>query len=60
MKYIQEVIVDEDTFLRIKIDLEAIRKLHLELDIDCVKWALIRAKLKINETVTVDNVAYKG
>jgi DNA-directed RNA polymerase III subunit RPC1 len=50
MDYMQDIISDNELYLRIKIDLHAISKLQLELDIESVKWAIIRApKLKIND-----------
>ena len=61
LEYIQEVISPSETYLRIKIDLETVRKLHLELDIDRIRWAIIRApKLKIPDTVFFLNLEYQA
>lgn len=57
LDYIQEVISTEEVYLRIvtlilsqKIDMETIRKLHLELNIDTVRWAILQAKkIKVDD-----------
>ncbi|EGF76498.1 hypothetical protein BATDEDRAFT_14837 [Batrachochytrium dendrobatidis JAM81] len=55
-EYIQEVITPEEVCIVIKIDLETIRKLQLEVNIDTIRWAIIRApKLKISDMVTISD-----
>ncbi|KAH6583663.1 hypothetical protein BASA61_007889 [Batrachochytrium salamandrivorans] len=49
-EYIQEVITADEVSLQIKVDLHIIRKLQLEVNIDTIRWAIIRApKLKIGD-----------
>ncbi|KAJ3108920.1 hypothetical protein HDU96_007374 [Phlyctochytrium bullatum] len=49
-EYIEEVILPEDCYLRIKIDVQAIIKLQLEVNLDTIVTSLLRAKkLKLNE-----------
>lgn len=55
-EYIEEVFEPGNCYLRIKIDTEAISKLQLEIDMDSIRWAIIKApKLKITD----DQVTYK-
>ncbi|KAI8929830.1 hypothetical protein BC831DRAFT_442224 [Entophlyctis helioformis] len=50
VEYIQEVITGDEISLKVKIDLDAIRRLQLEVNIDSIRWAIIRApKLKIGD-----------
>ncbi|KAL2911303.1 DNA-directed RNA polymerase III subunit C1 (rpo31) [Polyrhizophydium stewartii] len=50
MEYIQEIITGEEVSLKIKIDLETIRKLQLEVNIHSIRDAIVRApKLKISD-----------
>ena len=48
-QYIQELITDTGSYLRIKLDLNVLSKLQLEFGIDEIKLAIIRtSKLKIS------------
>ncbi|KAJ3315902.1 hypothetical protein HDV04_000109 [Boothiomyces sp. JEL0838] len=50
LDYMQEIMVDNEIYLRVKVNLETIKKLQLEINIDLIKWAIVRApKLKITD-----------
>ncbi|KAJ3369338.1 hypothetical protein HDU91_007348 [Kappamyces sp. JEL0680] len=57
VNYIQEVIDNDELSLRIKIDVSVIKQLHLEVDIDSIRWAIVRApKLKISDSnIRIEN-----
>ncbi|KAJ3291090.1 hypothetical protein HK104_006337 [Borealophlyctis nickersoniae] len=47
-EYVQELIGPNECCLRIKLDVDAIRKLQLEVNLDSIRWAVVKApKLKI-------------
>ncbi|KAJ3093173.1 hypothetical protein HK102_003581 [Quaeritorhiza haematococci] len=55
MEYMQEVITHNECFLKIKLDVDAIRKLQLEVNLDSIRSSIIKApKLKIDDA----NVRY--
>jgi DNA-directed RNA polymerase III subunit RPC1 len=55
METMQEVIMGEDSFLRIKIDFNTIKKLQLEIELETIKEAIERApKLKLSDSVKIE------
>jgi hypothetical protein len=43
-EYIEEVFVPDDSFILIKLDMDRIRLLHLEVDIDSIRYCIERTR----------------
>ncbi|XP_036146712.1 DNA-directed RNA polymerase III subunit RPC1 isoform X2 [Monomorium pharaonis] len=56
-KYIEEIYLPRDHFLKIKLDTDRIKLLKLEIDLQHIKKKLIASKLKLTEqNITVDKI----
>ncbi|KAI8902601.1 hypothetical protein BC833DRAFT_572629 [Globomyces pollinis-pini] len=50
LEFMQEIITGYDTFLRVRVNLEAIRQLQLDVNISTIRWSIITSKkLKISD-----------
>lgn len=55
-EYIEEVYLPDDYFILVKLDIDRIRLLKLEVDANSIKYSLCTAKLKISVDVVSDTI----
>ncbi|KAL0272113.1 UNVERIFIED_CONTAM: hypothetical protein PYX00_005208 [Menopon gallinae] len=55
-EYIEEVYLPDDYFILVKLDMDRIRLLKLEVDANSIKYSLCTAKLKVSVQVVSDTI----